>query len=265
MVIYANNSPLAGQDGTKLTSQLIRERLYKEAETNVALQVLPGPTSESLELRGRGVLHLGILLETLRREGFEVGIGSPQAVLIEDPTPRQPGDARKRWLEPIEECIILVPEEYAGTVVQKLTMRKGEMVSYEQAESGIIKIVMDVPARGLIGYMAGEFKNDVHGQGYVNLLFCSPWNFLTQPDIRTRCRTLNHIFKAYMPHKGSLDASRNGALISMADGITSGYAMAPLQARGVMFIHKQSQGVCGVLPVPALTWMHTYRPTNSPH
>jgi len=169
MVVYANDSPLAGLEGSKLTSQVIRERIYKEAETNVALRVLPGPTSESLELRGRGVLHLGILLETLRREGFELGIGSPQAVLIKDPSPRPEGDTKPRWLEPIEECTAIVPEEYAGTVLQKLTMRKGEMISYDQVEGGGVRIIMDVPARGLIGYMAGEFKNDVHGQGYARL------------------------------------------------------------------------------------------------
>lgn len=165
MVVYANDSPLAGLEGTKLTSQFIRERIYKEAETNVALMVLPGPTSDSLELRGRGVLHLGILLETLRREGFELCIGSPKAVLIKDTSPRDGPDTKERWLEPVEECTVIVAEEYAGTVVQKLTMRKGEMISFDQAETGTMKIVMDVPARGLIGYMAGEFKNDVHGQG----------------------------------------------------------------------------------------------------
>ena len=159
--VHANDSPLAGKEGTKLTSQLIRERIYKEAETNVALTVLPGPTSESLELRGRGVLHLGVLLETLRREGYELGISSPKAVMLPDPDPSRPGGK----LEPIEECTVLVKEEYAGSVVQKLTLRKGEMVSYDTEEDGWVKVVMEVPARGLIGYMAGEFKNDVHGQG----------------------------------------------------------------------------------------------------
>lgn len=160
-------------------------------------------------------------------------------MLIEDPTPHPAGDTsgKKRWLEPIEECTVIVPEEYAGTVVQKLTMRKGEMISYDQAEGGTVKIVMDVPARGLIGYMAGEFKNDVHGQGCVLTIPCVYVNVY-----EIVFRTINHIFKAYLPHKGKLDNSRNGALISMADGITSGYAMAPLQARGVMFVHKSSQG-----------------------
>lgn len=241
MVIHANNSPLAGQEGTKLTSQLIRDRIYKEAETNVALQILPGPTSESLELRGRGVLHLGILLETLRREGFEFGIGAPQAVLIEDPAPRTDGDTRKRWLEPVEECTIILPEEYAGTVIQKLTMRKGEMISYDQVEGDVVKVIMDVPARGLIGYMAGEFKNDVHGQGCVCfslLILGINWRGF----FFRKCSTINHIFKAYMPHKGAFETSRNGALISTADGITTGYAMAPLQARGVMFVNTSTRG-----------------------
>ena len=135
----------------------------------MALTVLPGPTSESLELRGRGVLHLGVLLETLRREGFELCVGPPKAVMIPCPEKNPEALPRGVWLEPIEECTVVVREEYAGGVVQKLTMRKGEMRSYEadDPEEGWVKIVMDVPARGLIGYMAGEFGNDTHGQGYV--------------------------------------------------------------------------------------------------
>ncbi|KAG6836669.1 hypothetical protein H0H93_005216 [Arthromyces matolae] len=219
IVVHANDSPLAGQDGTKLTSQLIRDRIYKEALTNVALNVLPGPTSESLELRGRGVLHLGVLLETLRREGFELAVGPPKAVMIPDPDADPSAKGLKRMLEPIEECTVLVKEEYASTVVQKLTMRKGEMVSYDTDEDGWVKVVMEIPSRGLIGYMAGEFKNDVHGQG-----------------------TINHIFKAYEPYRGAIDTGRNGALISMSAGEPSGYAMAPLQARGVMFIQPGGQG-----------------------
>ncbi|KAF8970854.1 P-loop containing nucleoside triphosphate hydrolase protein [Flammula alnicola] len=224
--VHANDSPLGGREGTKLTSQVIRERIYKEAETNVALTVLPGPTSESLELRGRGVLHLGVLLETLRREGFELSVGPPKAVMIPDPERNPEGKERGAWLEPIEECTVVVREEYAGGVVQKLTMRKGEMRSYDAGdpEEGWVKIVMDVPARGLIGYMAGEFGNDTHGQG-----------------------TINHIFKGYEEFKGAIDTGRNGALISMASGESSGYSMAPLQARGTLFIHPQTQVYPGMV------------------
>lgn len=166
--VSANDSPLAGKEGTKLTSQVIKERIRKESETNVALTVLPGSSSESLEIRGRGVLHLGVLLETLRREGFELSVGPPKAVLIRDPN--HSGN-KPAFLEPVEECTILVKEEYAGGVVQNLTMRRGELRSYDTGdpEEGWVRIVIDVPARGLIGYMAGEFKNDVHGQGYVTL------------------------------------------------------------------------------------------------
>ena len=231
--MYANDAPLAGQEGTKLTSQLIRDRIYKEAETNVALTVLPGPTSESLELRGRGVLHLGVLLETLRREGYELGVGSPKAVMIPDPSPDAP---KGQMLEPVEECTVIVKEEYAGSVVQKLTMRKGEMISYDADEDGWVKVVMDVPARGLIGYLSGEFKNDVHGQGCV----AYPFRLLRQVD--TNFRTINHIFKGYEPYKGAIDTGRNGSLISMAAGESSGYAIAPLQARGTMFIHPSTIG-----------------------
>ncbi|PPQ78778.1 hypothetical protein CVT25_010651 [Psilocybe cyanescens] len=226
--VYPNDSPLAGREGTKLTSQVIRDRIYKEAETNVALTVLPGPTSESLEVRGRGVLHLGVLLETLRREGFELSVGPPKAVMIPDPERNPEGKASGAWLEPIEEVTVVVREQYAGSVVQKLTMRKGDMKSYEagEPEEGWIKIVLDVPARGLIGYMAGDFGNDTHGQG---------------------CATINHIFKGYEAYRGPMDTGRNGALISMASGESSGYSMAPLQARGTLFIHPQTQVYPGMV------------------
>ncbi|KAG5349217.1 hypothetical protein C0989_005224 [Termitomyces sp. Mn162] len=117
------------------------------------------PPSQLLKLCRCGVLHLGILLEMLKKEGFKLAVGPPKAVIIPDP------DAEGRMLEPIEECTVLIREEYAGAVMQKLTIRKGEMVSYETDEEGWVKAVMDIPARGLIGYMAGEFGNDVHGQG----------------------------------------------------------------------------------------------------
>ncbi|CAK5281744.1 unnamed protein product [Mycena citricolor] len=234
VVLHANSSPLAGQDGTKLTSQMIKERVYREALTDVALSVLPGPTSDSIEVRGRGVLHLGILFENLRREGYELLIGPPKAVLRTDP------DTGEK-LEPVEECTIVVREEYAGTVVQKLTQRKGEMKSYDSIDDdmgvgaasddgasggtgGWVRIEMDVPARGLIGYMAGEFGNDVHGQG-----------------------TLNHTFKGYEPYKGPIETGRNGSLISMALGEASAYAIAPLQARGVMFIPPGTQVYPGMV------------------
>ena len=157
---------------SKPTSQLIDEGILKEASINPALRVLPGPTSDSIEIRGRGVLHLGVLLETLRREGFELGVGPPKAVLRPNPNynPSAPAVGVPKVLEPIEEVTVLVREEYAGGVVEKLTMRKGEMVSYDTDEDGgnregWVRIVMNVPARGLIGYVAGEFKNDVHGEG----------------------------------------------------------------------------------------------------
>jgi GTP-binding protein len=160
IIVYPNDGPLAGQEGNKLTSAMIKDRIYKEAETNVALKVLPGPTSESLELRGRGVLHLGILFETLRREGYELLIGPPKPVL------KQGEDGR--WLEPVERCVVSTREEYMGGVIQQLNMRKGEVVHYEAGDvEGWSRIEADVPARGLIGYMAGEFKNDVRGEGLV--------------------------------------------------------------------------------------------------
>lgn len=236
IVVHANSSPLAGTEGSKLTSQMVKERIYREALTDVALSILPGPTSDSLEVRGRGVLHLGILLENLRREGFELLIGPPKAVLRKDP---ETGE----MLEPIESCTIVVRDEYAGGVVQKLTQRKGEMLSYDAVDEdvgagavaggekgagggggGWVRIEMDVPARGLIGYMAGEFGNDVHGQG-----------------------TLNHTFKGYEPYKGVIETGRNGSLISMSLGEASAYSIMPLQARGIMFIPPGTQVYPGMV------------------
>ncbi|KAJ7201197.1 P-loop containing nucleoside triphosphate hydrolase protein [Mycena haematopus] len=239
IVVHANSSPLGGSEGSKLTSQMIKERIHREALTDVALTVLPGPTSDSLEVRGRGVLHLGILLETLRREGFELLVGPPKAVLR--------SDGQGGMLEPVEACVVVVREEYAGGVVQKLTQRKGEMHSYEVVDEdvgagaaggseagagggagagagGWVRIEMDVPARGLIGYMAGEFGNDVHGQG-----------------------SLNHTFKAYEPFKGEIDTGRNGSLISMSQGEASAYSLVPLQARGVLFIPPGTQVYSGMV------------------
>lgn len=164
MFISPNDSPFAGQDGSKLTAGMIKERLFKEAETNVALKVIEDLEggSESLEIRGRGVLHLGILLETLRREGFEVAVSPPQALLKRS---KQTG----KIFEPIEEVTINVDSQYIGLVIEKLSKRKAEIMTYDE-EDGKVKVVMEVPARGLLGYVAGEFSNDVHGQGLV-LLF----------------------------------------------------------------------------------------------
>ncbi|CDZ97740.1 gtp-binding protein [Phaffia rhodozyma] len=205
MFISANDSPFAGKEGTKLTSAVIKDRLLKEAETNVALKVIDNPQSESLEIRGRGVLHLGILLETLRREGFEIAVSPPRPVLKRDPE-------TKKVLEPIEEVTINVDSNYIGTVIEKMTKRKAEILQYDE-EDGKVRVVMEVPARGLLGYVSGEFNNDVHGQG-----------------------TLNHIFKAYEPFKGEINTSRKGCLISSVTGEATAYAIQPLQARGVMFV-----------------------------
>ncbi|KAJ7198237.1 GTP-binding protein TypA [Mycena rebaudengoi] len=187
VVIHANSSPLAGSEGTKLTSQVVKERIYREALTDVALSVLPGPTSDCVEVRGRGVLHLGILLETLRREGFELQVGPPKAVLRKDPDTGE-------MLEPIEECTIVVREEYAGgVVVQKLTQRKGEMKSYDVVDE-------DVGAGAAPG-----------GEG------------------------------------ASSSGGGAGGLISMSQGEASAYSIAPLQARGIMFIPPGTQVYAGMV------------------
>ncbi|KAF7762339.1 hypothetical protein Agabi119p4_8932 [Agaricus bisporus var. burnettii] len=217
IMIHPNDSPFSGKEGTKLTSQLIRQRLLKEPQNNIALKVLPGPAAEPLEVCGHGVLHLGVLLETLRREGFELCVGAPKAVFI--PDEENPGQC----LEPVEECNVTVKEQYAGTVVEKLTLRKRTLISYDPSSDDFVKITVHIPSRGLLSYLAGEFKTDVHGQG-----------------------TLNHIFKGYEPVKQGLISNTGrgdkGSLVSMVSGVSFGYAMAPLQARGVMFIEPNTQG-----------------------
>ncbi|KAJ7347824.1 P-loop containing nucleoside triphosphate hydrolase protein [Mycena albidolilacea] len=155
VVVHANSSPLGGTEGTKLTSQVIKERIYREALTDVALTVLPGPTSDSLEVRGRGVLHLGILLETLRREGFELLVGPPKAVLRRDP---ETGE----MLEPVEESTVVVREEYAGGVVQKLTQRKGEMRSYDVVDEDMSAGAMTRPRVKLRSLLPGAQGQDTH-------------------------------------------------------------------------------------------------------
>lgn len=148
MFVSPNDSPFAGKEGTKLTAAVIKERLFKEAETNVALKVIEDLRSaDSLEIRGRGVLHLGILLEELRREGFELAVSPPKPVLKRDPDTKQ-------IMEPIEEATILVDSQYIGVVIEKMTKRKAEILTYDE-EDGKVKVVMEVPARGLLGYVSG--------------------------------------------------------------------------------------------------------------
>ncbi|MEM9901143.1 MAG: translational GTPase TypA [Pseudomonadota bacterium] len=203
-----NDSPLAGRDGKKVQSRVIRERLLKEAETNVAIRVTDTPGGEAFEVAGRGELQMGVLIENMRREGFELSISRPRVLM------REEGGHR---LEPIEEVTIDVDDQYSGAVIEKLTgARKGDLVEMRQ-QSGKTRIIAHVPSRGLIGYQ-GEFLTDTRGTG-----------------------VLNRVFQAWAPFKGAIPGRRAGVLISMESGQSVAYALFNLEDRGRLFIGAQEE------------------------
>ncbi|MGQ0662659.1 MAG: translational GTPase TypA [Pseudomonadota bacterium] len=205
MTFSVNDSPFAGREGTRVTSRAIRERLIREAEGNVAIRVSDTDDKDSFEVAGRGELQLGVLVETMRREGFEVAISRPRVLFRTDP-------ASRRRLEPIEEVQVDVDEAYAGVVIDKLAGRRAEMAEMRPSGGGKTRIVFLVPSRGLIGYH-GEFMTDTRGTGVVS-----------------------RIFHGYAPWKGPIEGRRNGVLVSTAEGAAVAYALWNLEARGVMFI-----------------------------
>ena len=210
-----NDSPLAGRDGTKVQSRVIRERLMKEAETNVAIRVDDTPSGDAFVVSGRGELQMGVLIENMRREGFELSISRPRVIF------REEGGER---LEPIEEVIVDVDDEYSGAVIEKLTgPRKGDLVEMRPAGHGKTRIVAHVPSRGLIGYQ-GEFMTDTRGNG-----------------------VLNRIFHSWAPYKGAIQGRRQGVLISMENGVSVAYALWNLEERGKMFIGAQEQIYTGMI------------------
>ncbi|WP_102223326.1 translational GTPase TypA [Acidimangrovimonas sediminis] len=202
-----NDSPLAGRDGQKVQSRVIRERLMKEAEQNVAIKIADTPGGEAFEVSGRGELQMGVLIENMRREGFELSISRPRVIMREEDGQR---------MEPVEEVTIDVDDEYTGAVIEKLTgPRKGDMVDMRPAGAGKTRIVAHVPSRGLIGYH-GEFLTDTRGSG-----------------------VLNRIFHGWTPHKGPIQGRRQGVLISMENGTSVAYALWNLEERGKLFIGAQ--------------------------
>lgn len=205
MTFSVNNSPLAGQEGSKVTSRVIGDRLMKEAQGNIALRIRQSDDKDSFEVAGRGELQLGVLIETMRREGFELSISRPRVVYQQDDSGQK--------LEPIEEVVVDVDEEFSGTVVEKISLRKGEMVDMRPSGGGKVRIVFHVPSRGLIGYHS-EFLTDTRGTGMMNRLF-----------------------KAYEPYRGQLEGRRNGVLISNGQGEAVAYALFNLEDRGEMFVN----------------------------
>ena len=204
MTFMVNDSPLAGTEGDKVTSRMIRARLYKEAEGNVALKVEDSPSGESFIVSGRGELQLGILIETMRREGFELSISRPRVVFKRD----EDGNV----LEPIEEVVIDVDEEHSGVVVQKMAERKADMLEMRPSGGDRLRLVFHCPTRGLIGYQ-GELLTDTRGTAIMNRLF-----------------------HEYAPYRGEIQGRRNGVLISNEQGEAVAYAMWKLEDRGPMMI-----------------------------
>ncbi|MEC8581605.1 MAG: translational GTPase TypA [Pseudomonadota bacterium] len=211
-----NDSPLAGREGKKVQSRVIRERLMKEAESNVAIKIEDTPGGEAFEVSGRGELQMGVLIENMRREGFELSISRPQVIMREDENGQR--------IEPIEEVTIDVDDEYSGAVIEKITgARKGELAEMKQAGAGKTRIVAHVPSRGLIGYH-GEFLTDTRGTG-----------------------VLNRVFHGWAPHKGPIPGRRAGVLISMEDGEAVAYALWNLEERGRMFVGPQAKVYQGMI------------------
>ncbi len=205
MSFVVNDSPLAGTEGDKVTSRVIRDRLMREAEGNVAIRITESEDKDSFEVAGRGELQLGILIEQMRRDGFELSISRPRVLMKTDP-------ANGQRLEPVEEVTVDVDEEFSGIVVQKLQERKGEMTEMRPSGGGKQRLVFLIPSRGLIGYQS-EFLTDTRGTG-----------------------VLNRIFHSYQPYKGTIAARRNGMLISNGDGEAVAYALWNLEDRGPMMI-----------------------------
>ena len=211
-----NDSPLAGREGKKVQSRVIRERLMKEAESNVAIKVTDTPGGDAFEVAGRGELQMGVLIENMRREGFELSISRPQ-VLMRD------GENGER-LEPIEEVTIDVDDEFTGAVIEKITgPRKGDLVEMKPSGAGKTRIIAHVPSRGLIGYH-GEFLTDTRGTG-----------------------VLNRVFHSWAPHRGPIPGRRAGVLISMENGEAVAYALWNLEERGRMFLGAQAKVYTGMI------------------
>lgn len=216
MTFFVNTSPLAGRSGgKKLTSRMIGDRLLREAETNIALKVEQSANNESFEVSGRGELQLGILIETMRREGFELSVSRPRVVMHKD----EDGN----MLEPIEDVVIDVDDEFSGIVIEKMTKRKGTIVEMKPSGVGKTRITFSAPSRGLIGYLS-EFRTDTRGTGIMN-----------------------RIFDKYDVYRGPISQYRPGVLVSMENGAAATFALHNLEARGYLFIGPQTQVYSGMI------------------
>jgi GTP-binding protein len=206
MTFTVNDSPMAGREGSKVTSRMIRDRLEREAEGNVSFKITESADKDSFEVAGRGELQLGVLIETMRREGFELTISRPRVLYRDGPNGRE---------EPYEQVVIDVDEEHSGTVVEKMAQRKAELTDMRPSGGGKTRVTFSGPSRGLIGYH-GEFLSDTRGTGIMNRLF-----------------------EKYGPYKGKIEGRQNGVLISNGAGETVTYALGPLEERGILMVGPQ--------------------------
>lgn len=210
MTFSVNDSPLAGREGSKLTSRVLGERLMKEAEGNVAIHIKETEEKDAFEVAGRGELQLGVLIETIRREGFELSISRPRVLYKNDPSTGE-------RLEPIEEVQIDVDDEFSGTVVEAMNQRKAEMTDMRPSGGGKTRITFLAPSRGLIGYH-GQFLTDTRGTGIMS-----------------------RVFNSYGPYRGPIEGRRNGVLISNGNGEANSYALGSLEERGILFVGHGTQ------------------------
>ncbi len=216
MTFLVNDSPLAGREGKKVTSRQILDRLRRESDGNVAIRVTAAENADAFEVAGRGELQLGVLIETMRREGFELAVGRPRVL-----TRRNPETGERE--EPYEEVVCDVDEPYSGVVVDKLSQRRGELQEMRPSGAGKTRLVVKIPSRGLIGYH-GEFLTDTRGSGIMN-----------------------RIFAGYGPWRGTIEGRRNGSLISNADGEAVAYALWYIEERGPLIISPGDKVYAGMI------------------
>jgi GTP-binding protein len=215
MNFIVNDSPLAGQEGKFVTSRHIRDRLFRELNTDVSLRVEETDSPDTLKVSGRGELHLSVLIENMRREGFEFAVSKAEVIYHFDENGKK--------LEPMEKCYIDVPEEYSGTVIQRLSERKGELVNMGAANGGYSRLEFSIPSRGLIGYR-GDFMTDTKGNGIMNT-----------------------IFDGYAPYKGEISYRKQGSLISFETGEAVTYGLFNAQERGTLFVSPGDKVYSGMV------------------